>query len=172
MSRRMIPGMARWAFAAGALIVALGTTAGAQIPRPPVMPPTGVTFRHIPIVPHLPPDPKRDQFFDTRWADKPPSGKHVNNPLDGGLYGRRYRGDCTACVNPYFRGQAGGGKLCEDCAPGHKGSRLLGNFVHPFKPVGSYYAGGCYVPIYDLDPVVSGPGCFPWPHFFKWPVGG
>ena len=172
MPRRTFPGAAKLALAGFLTLAALASTARAQIPRPPVMPPTGVTFRHVPIVPKLPPDPKRDQFFDTRWADNPPSTKHVNNPLDGGLYGRRYRSDCTSCVSPYFRGRAGDGKLCLDCAPGPKGSRLLGNFVHPFRPVGSYYAGGCYVPIYDLDPVVTGPGPFPWPHFFKWPIGG
>ena len=170
----MSPGTARLALIAGALTLMPASMAKAQVPRPPVMPPTGVVFRHVPIVPHLPPDPKRDQFHDTRWADKPPSTKHVNNPLDGGLYGRLYRQDCTACVSPYFPGPRGRrqglpGPLLR---PEPKGSRLLGNFVHPFKPVGSYYAGGCYVPVYDLDPVVTGPGPFPWPHFLKWPIGG
>ena len=44
----------------------------------------------------------------------------------------------------------------------HFSSRLVRNVFHPFKPVGTYYAGGCYVPIYDLDPLVPGVGPYPY----------
>ncbi len=173
MARRRISEVARMGIAAGTAWVVVATAAWGQAERPLVPPPDGPSFRYIPILPHLPPDPKRDQFFDTRWADKPPSTTHVNNFRNGGLYGRRFRHDCTTCVPAYRTlGVPGGNATGPGCEPGPKGSRLLGNFLHPFQPVGSYYAGGCYVPIYDLDPVVSGPGPFPWPHFWKRPTGG
>ena len=44
--------------------------------------------------------------------------------------------------------------------------------AHPFRPVGMYYQMGSYVPIYDLDPIASGPGPYPYPFYFNWCKGG
>jgi hypothetical protein len=35
-----------------------------------------------------------------------------------------------------------------------------------------YYDQGSYVPIYDLDPIVPGPGPYPVPWYFRGPDGG
>ena len=48
--------------------------------------------RYVPINPHLPPDPKRDQWYDTRWGDPPnrntspellPQRRALRPPLEG-----------------------------------------------------------------------------------------
>ena len=134
---------------------------------------SGLTQRWYPAPSNLPPDPRRDQFYTTRWANRPADDKHVNSLCDGGLYGRRWPDSCTRSVAPYFRGYPGRDTLCPDCGPAkHELGRRLESFVHPSKPVGMYYAGGSYVPLYDLDPVVPGPGPFPWKHFWRKPTGG
>lgn len=159
-------------------LVAACLTAGvarAQEPSP-VIPSaearSGLFTRHVPIIPRLPHDPKRDIWENGRWADEHES-TYINSPCNGGLYGRcKWPGTCTACFSPYFRGSPGASTLnAPTCPPPH--SRLIGNFVHPFKPVSYYYNGGCYVPIYDLDPQVPGPGPFPWPRLYcRKPLGG
>ena len=119
----------------------------------------------------LPPDPRRDYFFNTRYGDKAgpwwPNGVH-----GGGLYGFRWKGQCTSCGYPNFHGSPGRSTMNGDCVPVSPRNRLWANFVHPFKPVGMYYQNGCYVPIYDLDPIVPGPGPFPWPFYYRGPRGG
>src|SRR5262249_29876868 len=126
--------------------------------------------RFTPIVPHLPRDDDRDDYYITTWGDYQ-QNKHPNSLLDGGLYGRRLPSDCTKCFYPSFRGSPGGttGPGCEPC---RRVVRAAMNFVHPFRPGCYYYSGGCYTPVYDLDPLVPGPGPFPWPFFFKRPTGG
>jgi hypothetical protein len=121
--------------------------------------------RFIPIEPHLPPDPKRDEWYDTRFGDPPNLRKHKNWYTNGGLYGLRWPATCTESIYPYFYGAPGASTLTEDCRPGHRLARLPRTIFHPFKPIGMYYDQGSYVPIYDLDPVVPGPGAFPWPWF-------
>ncbi len=135
----------------------------------------GMFSRNVPILPQLPPDRKRDVFYQNRWYDahRPPNQKHIDSLCDGGLYGRRWPTSCTQSVAPFFQGSPGCSTIDEGCRPTpHMALRRLQNFVHPFKPVGMYYAGGSYVPIYDLDPVVPGPGPFPWSHFLQRCTGG
>ena len=121
----------------------------------------------------LPPDPKRDTFYNgTRWADNsivtPP-----NLLCHGGLYGLPLPTNCVQSERPYFFGYTGRSSYNSTCCqPPRPVHRLVENFIHPFRPVGMYYAGGSYVPIYDLDPLVTGPGPFPWPVFLKRPLGG
>ena len=161
--------------ALGTALVLLTTTAQAQVPQPIVPDPmerSGLLSRFIAINPTLPRDPRRDVFYDTRWADYPQVEPHVNCYKHNGLYGLKWAGDCTACNYPNFQGSPGQSTIGPGCIPRHPLSRWVQNFVHPFKPVGMYYNGGCYVPIYDLDPLVTGPGPFPWPHFNKPPAGG
>ena len=121
----------------------------------------------------LPPDPKRDTFYDgRRWADN----ANVTPPnliCHGGLYGLPLPTNCVKSELPYFFGYTGRSSYNADCCqPPRPVARLVQNFVHPFRPVGMYYSNGSYVPIYDLDPLVTGPGPFPWPHFLKRPLGG
>ena len=143
-----------------------------QSPKRSPVPVQPARFRQVRAA-QLPPDPKRDTFYNgTRWADNsivtPP-----NLLCHGGLYGLPLTTDCVQSERPYFFGYTGrsnyNSKCCQPPRPVH---RLVENFIHPFRPVGMYYAGGSYVPIYDLDPLVTGPGPFPWPVFLKRPIGG
>ena len=159
------------ALAWGATAAAQGTPAVDPFPHGG----DGIRSRNIPIVPCLPPDRKRDVFYQNRWYDakRPPNETHIDSPFDGGLYGRRWPASCTRSVSPFFRGYPGCSTLDEKCRP-HPSNvvRKLQNFVHPFKPVGEYYAGGSYVPIYDLDPIPVGPGPGIWPHYIQRCTGG
>ena len=130
---------------------------------------SGLITRSTPIVPNLPYDKRRDQYFNTRWANSPVM-KYPNYPCTSGLYGLRWGTPCTACFSPYFTGSPGTSTIGPDCA--RPRFRVLTNFVHPFKPVCHYYANGCYVPVYDLDPTVPGPGPFPIGVFWRRCLGG
>jgi hypothetical protein len=126
---------------------------------------SGLLTRFTPIIPNLPPDPKRDQWYDTRWGDPPNMRRHPNFYTNGGLFGLRWGAPCTRSVYPYFFGVPGQDTLTQDCKPVRPLLRNLSALVHPFKPVGFYYDQGSYVPVYDLDPVVPGPGSWPFPFF-------
>lgn len=164
-------------FTLAAMTIALMTSAArAQIPVPsPVVADTaqrsGLFTRHIPVTPTLPPDPKRDIWQNTRWADEHENHR-INSSFNGGLYGRyKWKGDCTTCYAPSFRGAPGASTMNGPTCPPE--GRLLGNMLHPFHPVSYYYSGGCYVPIYDLDAFVPGPGPWPFPRLYhRKPVGG
>lgn len=131
---------------------------------------SGLLTRQAAIMPTLPPDKDRDSFYGTRWGDHH-GPTHPNSPFTSGLYGLRYTNQCTAGYHPYFRGACGGSTAGECCKPVE--NRLIGNFVHPWRPVGGYYSGGVAAPIYDLDPIVPGPGVWPFPRlFFHQPQGG
>jgi hypothetical protein len=128
---------------------------------------SGLIQRFNSIVPHLPPDPRRDQWYDTRWGDPPNQRFHPNFYVNGGLYGQAWKADHTASIAPYFFGAPGDNTLRPDTKPVHNIFRLPRSLFHPFKPVGMYYDQGSYVPVYDLDPIVPGPGPWPWPFFQK-----
>jgi hypothetical protein len=159
-------------FAGGAAlsIVAMSAPAIAQVPQPGIPDinrRSGLIGRYIPIEPHLPPDPKRDDWYDTRYGDAPNLRKHPNCYQNGGLYGLRWRSTCVRSISPFFFGAPGGDTFTEDCRPCHPWLRLSRAVVHPFKPIGMYYDQGSYVPIYDLDPIVPGPGPWPMPFYRK-----
>jgi len=170
VTRKIWPALCGTAWVGLALVLAAGPAHG-QVPEPRVADindRSGLLSRSAPIQPTLPHDPARDTFFDTRWADYPEVTPHVNCYRHNGIYGLRWGGPCTACVYPYFYGSPGENTLTPDCRPHSRIlSRWVMNYFHPFKPVGSYYSGGSYVPIYDLDPIAPGPGPFPWPHFLR-----
>lgn len=162
----------RNALAICASLVISAWSARAQEPTPVVRDldqRSGLITRHVPITPNLPPDPDRDRWYVTRWGDDHEHGSHPNTIKNSGLYGRKWKSGCTACYSPYFAGSPGRSTLTHTCG---QHFRLVTNFVHPFRPVCTYYAGGCYVPVYDLDPLVPGPGPFPYKNFFKRPTGG
>lgn len=158
-------GMAALALTA---VLTLHTTARAQIPaptEPDIMKRSGLLSRYVPIKLTLPGDPKRDDWYDTRWGDPPNRRRFQNNWHNGGLYGLPWRADATQSFFPFFYGSPGQSTLTEEHRPGPKWTRLPQAFLHPFKPVCVYYDQGSYVPIYDLDPIVPGPGPT-WP--FNW----
>lgn len=143
-----------------------------EAPRPI----SGLLTRWTYPPPMLPPDPRRDTFQGTRYDDEhdgsPLRVRPYNSALDGGLYGRPLTNKCTATAAPYFVGAPG--STINDCCRGEHPltGRWFGNLIHPFKPVGMYYDRGVYVPIYDTNYTVPGPGPFPWNSFFKRPLGG
>jgi hypothetical protein len=160
--------------AACAWMLVAGALAWGQDPLPYVPDArarSGLLTRFTPVPNLLPPDPRRDTFYGTRYGDYPVK-KFPNYMCEGGLYGDPLKGDCTACVRPYFWGAPGASSIGPECTSLHPWGRWIGNFVHPCRPVGMYYDRGCYVPIYDLDPWVPGPGPFPWPYFMKRHIGG
>ncbi len=128
---------------------------------------SGLLQRWTPIDPHLPPDPRRDQWYDTRWGDPPNLRPHPNSYFNGGLYGLKWKDADTVSYAPYFYGTPGQNTMRPESQPRHNIFRLPRNLLHPFRPVGMYYDQGSYVPVYDLDPLVPGPGAWPWPFFQK-----
>jgi hypothetical protein len=158
----------------GAVVALFGQPARAQQPQPYIpndIERSGNLTRIIPFPNVLPHDPKRDTFTGTRWEDSPYYW-NPNSPLTSGLYGRRWVEDCTTCYAPMFRGSPGKSTNRPGCERCPKMTRFVTNFTKPFKPVCHYYAGGCYVPVYDLDPFAPGPGPFPYPFFLWRPIGG
>ncbi len=180
------------AFAAALTLAGLATTARAQVaaepaptrptgPEQPVyMPPAapaptipdmmernGNVNRFIPIESHLPPDPRRDNWYDTRWGDPPNrmTGSHPNFYRNGGLYGIPWKATHTASIYPYFFGSPGENTLNADVKRVGYLQRLPRMLFHPFKPIGMYYEQGSYVPVYDLDPLVPGPTAWPYPFY-------
>ncbi len=151
----------------GLALLLAPSAARAQIGQP-ILPTedqrSGLLTRWIAPPSFLPPDPDRDYlYWGKKWGDRLPT--RPNWPLTSGLYGQRFTNACTATYSPYFWGTPGGSTAGECCQPVHP--RIIGNFVHPWRPVGGYYSGGAATPIYDLDPIAPGPGPFPFPLLYK-----
>jgi hypothetical protein len=119
----------------------------------------------------LPPDPHRDFFYETRYAD---SGKitHPNWLGTQGLYGLGMKTPDTESIYPFFYGMPGQSTIDSSSRPWWRPARFFQGLVQPWRPVGMYYQFGSYVPIYDLDPISPGPGPYPYPLFFNWVHGG
>lgn len=163
------------ALALATLAAALLSGPTAQAQDGPLVPTvqerSGLVMRFVDIPGRLPPDPHRDNFYGTRYADRG-LVKHTDGVKDQGLYGMGWKAKCTQSVYPFFYGSTGDTTVDASCRPGHRSLRFLQGVLHPFKPVGSYYQEGSYVPIYDLDPGVPGPGPFPYPFYFNWCKSG
>jgi hypothetical protein len=149
----------------------------AQIPLPEVPDITqrsGLFTRVRDFRYNLPYDPRRDTFYDnTRFVDNPTP--HFPNKLafrQGGMYGIPWRVKDSASVYPYFYGAPGESTITPESRPVSPAFRYVQGIIHPFKPVGMYFADGSYVPIYDPSPIVPGPGPFPFPWYFGGPPGG
>jgi len=162
-------------FGAAVLWAALSSApAWAQEPRafiPELSERSGLLMRFASSPEVLSPDPRRDSFYNTRFANNG-QVKHPNWVLTQGLYGLGWKAPATQSVYPYFYGIAGEGTIDSSSRPWWRPSRFLQGLVHPFRPVGMYYAQGSYVPIYDLDPIAPGPGPYPFPFYFNWVHGG
>lgn len=159
---------------AGIATEARGQVPLARVPR--VEQRSGLLTRLTPVVPQLPPDDDRDAFQGSRYADEQDGKFILVHPNDswrrGGMYGYPLSDRHTAAYRPYFTGSPGSTIGPDTMGHNPVSGRWINNFFHPFKPVGMYYDRGVYVPIYDFDWFVTGPGPFPWPHFFKKPTGG
>jgi hypothetical protein len=164
-----------WLTLAGLFSLALARTSHAQSPPariPDLQERSGLVMRFAGVPGQLPPDPLRDNFYDTRYADRGLI-KHVNGVKDQGLYGVPLKAACTESIYPFFYGSPGNTKVEPSCLPWrHRALRFFQGETHWFKPVGMYYQFGSYVPIYDLDPIAPGPGPYPYPGFINWCKGG
>jgi len=157
----------------GAVLAFPGLSAFGQVPQP-IIPDTvqrsGLISRFDKIESHLPNDPRRDNWYHTRWGDRP-HGHRPNSIKEGGLYGHLLRANCTASISPYFLGSPGKSSINCDCDPWPRPLRVVQSFVKPFKPVGMYYDQGSYTPVHDFNPLVPGPGPYPYPWYCN-PRGG
>jgi hypothetical protein len=160
--------------AVGLWLLLASAPAWGQPPRPFVPETTersGLLMRYAGTPEVLPPDPYRDFFYNTRYAD---SGvvTHPNWCKTQGLYGLGLKTPDTQSVYPYFYGMPGQGTIDSSSRPWWRPARFFQGLAQPWKPVGMYYSYGSYVPIYDLDPIAPGPGPYPFPFYFNWLHGG
>src|SRR5262245_15193081 len=163
----------RWGLA-GFLLLLTSSTASAQYPPPRIADlkeRSGLLMRFADVPGILPPDPRRDNFYGTRYADRG-LVKHPDGVKDQGLYGFGWKSRCTESVYPFFYGSPGNGKIDASCLPWHRSARFFQGLAHPFRPVGMYYQMGSYVPIHDFDPFSPGPGPYPYPFYYNWHKGG
>ncbi|MBV8314734.1 MAG: hypothetical protein JOZ53_07340 [Planctomycetaceae bacterium] len=171
------PGWSAWPVlgALGVAVFLAARPAAGQIPEPRISDLTersGLYTHFTSIEPNLPPDRRRDIFYDTRWDDNPRI-KHQNWIKGGGLYGLPWKADCTQSVYPYFYGAPGQSTIDPGCRRWWRPLRYIQAFARPFRPVGMYYDQGSYVPLIDLDPIVPGPGPYPIPWYYRgWAAGG
>jgi hypothetical protein len=160
---------------AGLWLTLAAAPAHAQAPPKPFIPDiterSGLLMRFASSPEQLPPDPSRDFFYGTRYANNG-RVKHPNWVCTQGLYGLGLKAADTQSVYPYFYGMPGQNTLDSSSRPWFRPARFFQGLAHPFRPVGSYYAMGSYVPIYDLDPIAPGPGPYPYPFYFNWLHGG
>jgi hypothetical protein len=166
---------AAWWLWTGFVIAAVPASARAQYPPakvPDLQERSGLIMRFAGVPEQLPPDPRRDNFYDTRYADRG-LVKHVDGVKDQGLYGFGWKSACTQSYYPFFYGSPGSARVEPSCLPWQcRSLRFFQGLPHPFKPVGMYYQMGSYVPIYDLDPIAPGPGPYPYPFYYNWNKGG
>jgi len=160
---------------AGGLWLLIGSApAWAQPPQafvPDITERSGLLMRFAGTPEFLPPDPHRDFFYNTRYADKG-TVTHPNWYSTQGLYGLGMKTPDTESVYPYFYGMPGQSTIDSSSRPWWRPARFFQGLAHPWRPVGMYYAFGSYVPIYDLDPIAPGPGPYPYPFYFNWLHGG
>jgi hypothetical protein len=166
---RMVAG-----FAVVGLWTLLASPVWAQPPQPQVpdiAQRSGLLMRYAGSPEFLPPDPRRDYFYLTRYGDR---GKlsHINWFRSQGLYGLGWKTPDSESIYPYWYGSPGQSTIDSSSKPWPRPLRFFQGLVHPWRPVGMYYQMGSYVPIYDLDPIAPGPGPYPFPFYFNFDHGG
>jgi hypothetical protein len=174
--RRRSGRVSSWAgVCAAGLWLLLGSAATWGQPPQPFVPDiterSGLLMRFAATPEFLPPDPHRDFFYNTRYADNGVV-THPNMYCTQGLYGLGMKTPDTQSVYPYFYGMPGQSTIDSSSRPWWRPARFFQGLAHPWRPVGMYYAFGSYVPIYDLDPIAPGPGPYPYPFYFNWVHGG
>jgi hypothetical protein len=132
---------------------------------------SGLVMRYADSPDFLPPDPRRDNFYLTRYADKG-TVKHPNWFKTQGLYGLGWKTPDTQSIYPFWYGSPGQSTINASSRPWWRPLRFFQGLAHPWRPVGMYYQMGTYVPIYDLDPIAPGPGPYPYPFYFNFDHGG
>lgn len=160
--------------AALGLFAALSGSTRAQPPVPQVPDTTqrsGLLMRFAGTPEFLPPDPRRDNFYLTRYGDRG-TLRHVNWFRSQGLYGLAWKTPHTQSIYPYWYGSPGQSTIDETSKPWPRPLRFFQGLAQPWRPVGMYYQMGSYVPIFDLDPIAPGPGPYPYPFYFNWDHGG
>jgi hypothetical protein len=156
------------------LYAVLAASARAQPPVPQVpdiSQRSGLLMRFAGTPEFLPPDARRDNFYNTRYADRGPLS-HINWFRSQGLYGLGWKTPHTASIYPFWYGSPGQSTIDESSRPWPRPLRFFQGLAHPWRPVGMYYQMGSYVPIFDLDPIAPGPGPYPYPFYFNWDHGG
>jgi hypothetical protein len=163
-------------------IVALGLWAVLSAPAPArAQPPqpqvpdigerSGLLQRFSGTPTYLPPDPRRDYFYNTRYGDRG-TITHINWFRSQGLYGLGWKTPDSESIYPYWYGSPGQSTIDSSSHAWPRPLRFIQGLVHPWKPVGMYYQMGSYVPIYDLDPIAPGPGPYPFGMYFNFDHGG
>jgi hypothetical protein len=163
---------------AGIIALGLGSmltsSAKAQPPEPQVGDITqrsGLLQRFSATPTYLPPDPRRDYFYNTRYGDKG-ALSHINWFRSQGLYGLGWKTPDSESIYPYWYGSPGQSTIDSSSHAWPRPLKFIQGLVHPWKPVGMYYQMGSYVPIYDLDPIAPGPGPWPFGMYFNFDHGG
>ena len=117
---------------------------------------SGLLDRFDPIEPHLPHDKDRDNFYITRWGDKDKVHR-PNNIKNGGLYGRFWKAECTACASPSSSGEVPARARSARIAGGSTSPRAWsGTWFHPFRPV-CMHSCGSWPPRARLRPAPARP---------------
>ncbi len=132
---------------------------------------SGLLMRFAGTPEFLPPDPRRDYFYRTRYGDRG-TLSHINWFRSQGLYGLGWKTPNSESIYPYWYGSPGQSTIDSSSKPWPRPLRFFQGLVHPWRPVGMYYQMGSYVPIYDLDPIAPGPGPYPFPFYFNFDHGG
>jgi hypothetical protein len=164
----------RASFTVMGLWLLFATPAWAQpsVPQvPEITERSGLLMRYAGTPEFLPPDPRRDYFYRTRYGDRGLL-THINWFRSQGLYGLGWKTPDTQSIYPFWYGSPGQGTIDSSSKPWPRPLRFFQGLAHPWRPVGMYYQMGTYVPIYDLDPIAPGPGPFPFPFYFNWDHGG
>ena len=105
----------------------------------------------------LPPDPHRDFFYNTRYAD---TGviTHPNWFKTQGLYGLGMKTPATKSVYPFFYGMPGQSSIDSSSRPWWRPARFFQGLAQPWRPVGMYYSFGTLRA--DLRPRPDRPGAW------------
>ncbi len=160
--------------ALGFYLALSGATAWAQ-PYVPYVPDasqrSGLLQRFAGTPTFLPPDPRRDNFYWSRYGDRG-TISHINWFRSQGLYGLGWKAPDTESIYPFWYGSPGQSTVSQSSRPWPRPLRFFQGLAQPWRPVGMYYQMGSYVPVYDLDPIAPGPGPFPYPFYFNWDHGG
>ena len=140
-------------------------------PPQPFVPETaersGLLMRFAGTPEFLPPDPHRDFFYNTRYAD---SGlvTHPNWFRTQGLYGLGMKTPDTQSVYPFFYGMPGQSTIDSSSRPWWRPARFFQGLAHPWRPVGMYYIRLLRA---DLRPRPDRAGTWPLsriPFYFNW----
>jgi hypothetical protein len=153
-------------------VLTVSATAQPPVPQVPELSErSGLVQRFAGTPKFLPHDPRRDNFYLTRYGENG-TISHVNWFRSQGLYGLGFKSPDTQSIYPFWYGVPGQNTIDSSSKPWPRPLRFFQGLIHPWRPVGMYYQMGSYCPIYDLDPIAPGPGPYPYPFYFNFDHGG